>query len=118
MNNTQTQNTSGADDTVLTTPTMPTAAELFDGIMSGIDERFTLERQKQTGEQLKQASPEEKKRIIGDFQRAMAEYNEQTGEYFTLIQKEISAYRTFVESAAHDHEEEQAEANLDRGITA
>ncbi len=102
---------------MLIVPTMPTVTELFDALMSGIDERFTLEGQKKIGEQLKNASPEEKRRIIGDFQRAMVEYNKQAGEYFTLLQKEISAYRAFVESAAHDHEEEQAEANLDRGIT-
>lgn len=118
VDNTQTQNTQGTDDAALLLPTRSTASALFDSIMSGIDERFTLERQKQTGEQLKQASPEEKKRIIGDFQRAMAQYYEQAGEYFTLLQKEISAYRAFVESAARDQEETQAEANLDRGIAA
>lgn len=105
--------TAATDDTPMVPPGIPSAEQLFDGIMVDIDPRFTIAGQKELVETLKTASPDEKKATLAAFEKALAACEEKAKEYYGLLGEVTTAYRACVESIAQASDAKTAEDLLD-----
>jgi len=117
--NTQTDDTQIPEDGVTLlelTPPPPVLRkpeEIFDGLMSKIDPRFTLANRENMQAELEKVSGEERVKIMEDFNKAMALYDKAAKEYFDNYNQEVGAYRNCIENASRIVETEDAESLID-----
>ena len=98
-------------------PVLRKPEEIFDGLMSQIDPRFMLINRDSMQEQLQNASPDERVKIMQEFRQAMVKYDEKAAEYFANFKQLVSAYRNCVEDISRIIENEQADTMFEGNPT-
>ncbi|OGJ60330.1 hypothetical protein A3A67_02450 [Candidatus Peribacteria bacterium RIFCSPLOWO2_01_FULL_51_18] len=116
MTNTQTNDDDSKIDFDLLVPPppeFPDPEEIYERLMRKIDPRFAPSNRDKLKEQIMKAIPEERRVIINDYDRAMAEYAKRAEELFSEFKETVTAYRNCVEAASRLIDETKAEAALD-----